>query len=44
METNVLKQIFFDTRGHWDAFVQKYDKRVRSIVVKEVEKFRKLTC
>jgi hypothetical protein len=41
MEANVLKQIFFDSHGHWDAFVQKYGERVRAVVVKEVGKLRK---
>lgn len=41
MAVNVLKQIFFDLHGHWEAFIQKYGERVRSVVVKEVEKFHK---
>lgn len=40
MEANILKQIFFDHRGHWDAFVTKYGKRIRPNVIKEVNKFR----
>lgn len=40
METNVLKQIFFDQHGHWDAFVKKHKNKIRSAVLKEVEKFR----
>lgn len=40
MEANILKQIFFDHRGHWDAFVKKYGERIRPNVIKEVEKFR----
>ncbi len=40
METNALRDIFFDNRGHWDSFVEKYGTRVRPIVIKEVEKFR----
>jgi hypothetical protein len=40
METNVLKQIFFDEHQHWDHFVAKYGKRIRAIVIKEIEKFR----
>jgi hypothetical protein len=40
METNVLKQIFFDERRHWDRFVENNKKRVRPVVIKEVEKFR----
>jgi hypothetical protein len=41
METNILKTIFFDGNGHWDAFVKKQGKRIRDVVIKEVEKFRK---
>ena len=40
MEANVLKKIFFDSHGHWDAFVQMHGSRIRPIVIKEVEKFR----
>ena len=40
MENNILRQIFFDDKKHWDRFVEKYGTRIRSIVVKEVEKFR----
>jgi len=40
MEKNILRQIFFDDERHWDKFVEKYGKRIRPIVIKEVEKFR----
>ena len=40
MENNILRQIFFDDQKHWERFVEKYGNRIRSIVVKEVEKFR----
>lgn len=40
MEMNILRQIFFDQHGHWDAFVEKHKHKIRSSVVKEVEKFR----
>jgi hypothetical protein len=40
MEINVLKQIFFDHHGHWDAFVAKHQGKIRPNVVKEVAKFR----
>ncbi len=36
-----MKKIFFDKHRHWDAFLQKYDGRIRPIVIKEVEKFRR---
>ena len=35
-----MRQIFFDDERHWDKFVEKYGKRIRPIVIKEVEKFR----
>lgn len=41
METNILKQILFDEHGHWDAFVEKSGKKIRPVVLKEVEKFRR---
>jgi hypothetical protein len=40
METNILKQIFFDEHNHWDNFVKKHGDKTRPIVIKEVEKFR----
>ncbi|MGG1663315.1 transposase zinc-binding domain-containing protein [Brevibacillus sp. NRS-1366] len=40
METNILTFIFFDENKNGDPFVKKYDKRIRSLVLKEVEKFR----
>ena len=40
METNILKQIFFDQHGHWDAFVEKHKNKIRPAVLKEVGKFR----
>jgi hypothetical protein len=40
MDTNILKQIFFDEHGHWDAFAAKHQHHIRANVIKEVEKFR----
>jgi len=40
METNILRQIFFDQHQHREAFKRKYRRRIRLIVIKEVEKFR----
>lgn len=40
METNILKQILFDQHQHWESFKQTYGERIRSNVIKEVEKFR----
>ena len=38
---NILKDIFFDKNKHWDNFVSKYEKRIRPIVIKEIDKFRR---
>jgi hypothetical protein len=40
IEENILKQIFFDENNNWNTFVKIYGKRIRKIVVEEVEKFR----
>lgn len=40
MGENILKQIFFDKNQHWESFKKKYGERIRSIVIKEAEKFR----
>nr|WP_269410517.1 transposase zinc-binding domain-containing protein [Lentibacillus daqui] len=40
MGKNILKEIFFDENQHWESFKRKYGKRIRPIVIKEVEKFR----
>jgi hypothetical protein len=40
METNILKQIFFDEHNHWDNFVKKHGNKIRPAVIKEVKKFR----
>ena len=40
METNILKRIFFDHHQHWEKFKRKHGKKIRPIVIKEVEKFR----
>ncbi|WP_415837205.1 hypothetical protein, partial [Paenibacillus phoenicis] len=32
METNILKRIFFDERGHWDRFVAKHGGKLRANV------------
>ena len=40
METNVLRRIFFDENQNWDEFKGKYGKKIRPIVIKEIEKFR----
>lgn len=41
METNILRAIFFDKHKHWDGFVRDFGNRIRPIVIKEIEKFRK---
>ena len=38
MEKNILKEIFFDNHQHWESF----KNRIRPVVIKEVEKFRKM--
>lgn len=38
---NILRDIFFDKNKHWDKFVSKYKKRIRPIVLKEIDKFRR---
>ncbi len=40
METNILRQIFFDKHQHWEAFKKKHGAKIRPSVIKEVEKFR----
>lgn len=40
METNILRRIFFDENQHWEQFKTKYGRKIRPIVIKEVEKFR----
>lgn len=39
-QDNILREIFFDKNSHWDNFISKYGKRIRSIVLKEIDKFR----
>lgn len=40
MQNNVLWSIFFDENRNWDRFVSRYVKRIRPVVLKEVDKFR----
>jgi len=40
METNLLHRIFFDEQQNWEAFKAKHGKKIRPVVVKEVEKFK----
>ncbi|TDF97760.1 hypothetical protein E1757_13965 [Paenibacillus piri] len=37
----MLKQILFDENGNWNAFSAKHKKKIRFVVIKEVEKYRK---
>ena len=37
---NNLKRIFFDENNHWNQFLKKHGKKIRPIVLKEVEKFK----
>lgn len=41
IDQNIIKRIFFDEHCHWDRFYEKHKKRIRPVVVKEIEKFRK---
>ena len=41
MKENILREIFFDKHRHWETFVEKHGERVRSNVIKEVEKFHR---
>ncbi len=34
-----MKRIFFDENRNWDTFVRKYNRRIRPVVIKEIEKF-----
>ena len=40
MGTNILHRIFFDEQQNWEAFKAKHGKKIRPVVVKEVEKFK----
>ncbi|CAN7630158.1 transposase zinc-binding domain-containing protein [Paenibacillus sp. LjRoot56] len=40
MKQDILHWIFFDEHRHWEAFVTKHGKNIRSVVLKEIEKFR----
>jgi len=40
-QDNILRDIFFDRNMHWDGFVGKYERRIRPIVLKEIDKFRR---
>jgi hypothetical protein len=35
-----LKRLFFDEHQHWETFKRKQGRKIRLIVVKEVEKFK----
>ena len=39
MQQNIIWRIFFDSRQNWERFVEKYRKRIRPVVIKEVAKF-----
>lgn len=40
MDSNILKQIFFDKHQHWDRFMENHKEQIRPQVIKEVQKFR----
>lgn len=39
MNKNILHAIFFDKEHHWDSLVRIHKKRIRSVVLSEVDKF-----
>jgi hypothetical protein len=39
MEKSILWRIFFDVKQNWNNFIEKYGRRIRPVVRKEVEKF-----
>lgn len=40
-QDNILRDIFFDENKHWEKFVTTYGKRIRPVVMHEVDKFRR---
>ncbi|WP_438782484.1 IS91 family transposase [Enterococcus sp. DIV0187] len=40
MKPNILHAIFFDEYQNWEKFNQRYTRRIRSVVKREVKKFR----
>lgn len=38
---NILRDIFFDDNMHWERFVTTYGKRIRPVVMREIDKFRR---
>ena len=40
MKANILEAIFFDEHHNWDNFVEKYGRKIRLVVKREVNKFR----
>lgn len=38
---NILREIFFDKNKHWEKFINKYQNRIRPIVKKEIDKYRR---
>ena len=40
MQKSILWRIFFDDKRNWEKFVERYRKRIRPVVLKEVEKYR----
>lgn len=40
MKLNILHAIFFDEYQNWEKFNQRYTRRIRSVVKREVKKFR----
>ncbi|MDT2662161.1 MULTISPECIES: transposase zinc-binding domain-containing protein [Bacilli] len=40
MKKNLLQAIFFDEHQNWHRFLERYGRRIRPIIKKEVKKFR----
>ncbi|KAF1297856.1 transposase [Enterococcus sp. JM4C] len=40
MKKNLLQAIFFDKHKHWERFLERYGRRIRPVVRKEVKKFQ----
>lgn len=41
VKEKILKKILFDENNHWEKFNEKYGKRIRPVVKREIAKFRK---
>jgi hypothetical protein len=37
---NLIKRLFFDEHQHWESFKRKHGRKIRPIVIKEVENLK----